>query len=322
MTFMMKRLTKKLCFYCVLAILLVCLFNVLTSKNGDSEIDLKQYDEIFKTYYTYSNDSDLNGPKVSMDNSNLVRKLREKFLVKPIEENKGRRTRYNLIDMSLIDPSMGQAAEIAKIIDYTKGGFFIECGALDGETRSNTLYFERYYGWVGLLIEADPLNFVKMLKKGRRAYLSPTCLSVNPYPEIVSFLQRSNMGRIANDEVVEDEVMSDDYGKKKSPIVNVQCFPFYTYLLALNITVIDYFSLDVEGSELNVLKTIPFDKIDIRTLSVEFFHVKEGDDGVRTYLEDKGYIVTGKVTRQDRLANDYIFAKPSALTQNLSFYVT
>jgi len=50
--------------------------------------------------------------------------------------------------------------------------------------------------------------------------------------------------------------------------------------------------------------------------------VKEGDDGVRAYLEDKGYIVTGKVTRQDRLANDYIFAKPSALTQNLSFYVT
>jgi len=72
------------------------------------------------------------------------------------------------------------------------------------------------------------------------------------------------MGRIANDEVVEDEVISNDYGKKKLPIVNVQCFPFYTYLLALNITVIDYFSLDVEGSELNVLKTIPFDKIDIR----------------------------------------------------------
>jgi len=55
---------------------------------------------------------------------------------------------------------------------------------------------------------------------------------------------------------------------------------------------------------------------------VEFFHVKEGDDGVRTFLEDKGYIVTGKVTRHDRLANDYIFAKPSVLTQNLSFYVT
>lgn len=54
-----------------------------------------------------------------MDNSNLVRKLREKFLIKPIEENKGRRSFYNLDDMSVIDQSMGQAAEIAKIIDYT-----------------------------------------------------------------------------------------------------------------------------------------------------------------------------------------------------------
>jgi len=76
------------------------------------------------------------------------------------------------------------------------------------------------------------------------------------------------MGRIANDEVVEDDVISNDVVKKESSVVNVQCFPFYTYLLALNVTVIDYFSLDVEGSELNVLKTIPFDKIDIRVSSV------------------------------------------------------
>lgn len=55
---------------------------------------------------------------------------------------------------------------------------------------------------------------------------------------------------------------------------------------------------------------------------MEFFHVKEGDDGVRTFLEDKGYIVTAKVTRQDRLANDYIFAKPSVITKNISLYVT
>jgi hypothetical protein len=30
------------------------------------------------------------------------------------------------------------------------------------------------------------------------------------------------------------------------------------------VSTVDYFSLDVEGNELQVLKTIPFDKIDIR----------------------------------------------------------
>jgi hypothetical protein len=46
--------------------------------------------------------------------------------------------------------------------------------------------------------------------------------------------------------------------------VDVQCFPLYSYLLALNRTTVDYLSLDVEGSELEILKTVPFEKLDIR----------------------------------------------------------
>lgn len=45
--------------------------------------------------------------------------------------------------------------------------------------------------------------------------------------------------------------------------VKAQCFPIYSYLLALNITHVDYFSLDIEGDELDVLQTIPFDKVNI-----------------------------------------------------------
>ena len=68
---------------------------------------------------------------------------------------------------------------------FKKNGVFLEVGALDGETRSNTLYMERFLNWPGLLIEPAPLIFAKLLTKTRRAWLSPTCLSVKPYPEIV-----------------------------------------------------------------------------------------------------------------------------------------
>lgn len=71
-----------------------------------------------------------------------------------------------------------------------KNGFFIECGAYDGETRSNTLFLERFNGWTGLLIEADPINFTKMLRKNRRAYLSPTCLGVIEKPTVVRNYKR------------------------------------------------------------------------------------------------------------------------------------
>lgn len=35
-------------------------------------------------------------------------------------------------------------------------GFFVEIGANDGYTLSNTVYLERQFGWNGLLVEADP----------------------------------------------------------------------------------------------------------------------------------------------------------------------
>lgn len=53
-------------------------------------------------------------------------------------------------------------------------------------------------------------------------------------------------------------------GHSQSGYVDVQCFPLYTFLLALNRTTIDYFSLDVEGGELEVLQTIPWSNVDIK----------------------------------------------------------
>ena len=45
-----------------------------------------------------------------------------------------------------------------------------------------------------------------------------------------------------------------------------ECFPLYSLLLAMNQTVVDYFSLDIEGIELRVLKAIPFHLITIKVI--------------------------------------------------------
>ncbi len=41
----------------------------------------------------------------------------------------------------------------------------------------------------------------------------------------------------------------------------MQCFPLFSVLLAMGNPQVDYLSLDVEGTELGILKTIPFDKV-------------------------------------------------------------
>lgn len=239
-------------------------------------------------------DDKLNGPYISIDDPRVIEKLRSFYLVPP-----SNKTDLNLDNPEIIDTSMGQAEKIRQILGNKKNGFFIECGALDGEIRSNTLNFERFHGWTGLLIEADPLNYADMLKKNRKAWLSQTCLSIHPYPEIVSFEQNHNIGKIS----------SHRPGSKHKGYTDVQCFPFYSYLLALNIKQVDYFSLDVEGSELDVLKTIPFDKVDIKTLSVEFAHVQSGKQAILDFMASKNYRYHSNVTHPDWLANDFIFTK-------------
>ena len=45
----------------------------------------------------------------------------------------------------------------------------------------------------------------------------------------------------------------------------VPCYPLETLLLAINVTKVDFISLDVEGQEVPILKTIPFDKVAVIT---------------------------------------------------------
>ena len=45
--------------------------------------------------------------------------------------------------------------------ENVKGGIFIEAGADDFVTDSNTLWFEMKHGWGGVLVEPDPTRFPK-----------------------------------------------------------------------------------------------------------------------------------------------------------------
>ncbi len=67
--------------------------------------------------------------------------------------------------------------KIKNFFFFQKNGFFIECGAFDGEQLSNTLLLEIRYGWTGLLIEMDPHFYTQLRGKNRKAYSINACLS-------------------------------------------------------------------------------------------------------------------------------------------------
>ncbi len=54
--------------------------------------------------------------------------------------------------------------------------------------------------------------------------------------------------------------------KDNAKVIKTMCFPFHSILFAIGNPSVDYFSLDVEGVELDVLKTIPWNKVDIKVI--------------------------------------------------------
>ena len=150
-----------------------------------------------------------------------------------------------------------------------RNGFFIECGAADGVTFSNTLLFERERSWSGLLVEANNEMFQKLQNINRNAHSTNSCLSTKKSTQRVSFRPVGLLGGIGDKmDVVHSKWIQNLPGHDTT--VTAQCFTLHSLLLAVGQTEVDYFSLDVEGPELEILQTIPFDKIYIKVITIEY----------------------------------------------------
>ncbi len=119
-------------------------------------------------------------------------------------------------------------------------------------------------------MEPNPDYFKHILQLKRNAHLINACLSTEKKSQSVQFKQMGLVGGV-------ERHFDDSHRKlvKRLPYYNssditVQCFTLSSILKALNVKHVDYFSLDVEGAELDILQTIPFDKITIDTLSIEY----------------------------------------------------
>lgn len=221
------------------------------------------------------------------DDEELVEFVRS-LIVKPSPDRK-----LNLTNMSRTDFSLnGQSKYMDQLMKSKRNGFFIECGAFDGEYLSNSIFFERERNWTGLLIEPTPSYFHSILAKNRNAYVINACVA-NKRPIVSEFTVMDVMtGR--------DKKMNSFYLKgiglyqtptRKPTKSYFPCFPLTTILKAINVNHIDYFTLDVEGGEWDVLEAIDLNKIQI-----DAFIIENKDEAVKeiikNHLKKFGYSLT------------------------------
>ena len=285
---------------CGVVILFVSTKNYLEGFNVRRKGPLTTTQATFRQLYSTSNVMYGAGNQSSND-QDIVDDIRSQ-ISKPSPNQPRKLARPHITDASQV----GQSAFVDKILSGRRNGFFIECGAVNGETYSNSLFFELQRNWTGLLIEGNPRYHRSMLKKNRRAYMLNACLSTEQRPMTVRFRSRGLLSGI----------VGKIHGKMRGRDVTVKCFPLNSIMEALGVSHVDYLSLDVEGPELEILRTVDFTRLRIDIMTVEYrmgpinLNLKKLND-LRQFFRDTGiYREVGVLPKvNESVGLDVIFSR-------------
>lgn len=187
-----------------------------------------------------------------------------------------------------------------EIFHGKKNGVFIDIGAHNGISISNTYFFEKNLGWTGICIEPNP-DVYKELEKNRTAICLQACIS--NYNGKVEFLKVTGYAQMLSgikDTYDQRHLARVDreialYGGSKE-IIDIDVYTLDSVIKKYGISKIDFLSLDTEGSELLVLQSIDFDTTQIDYIVIEN---NFNDNKIKKYLISKGYSLIKKLSHDD-----------------------
>jgi FkbM family methyltransferase len=165
-----------------------------------------------------------------------------------------------------------------------KGGYFVEVGVGDGENLSNSLLLERQFGWNGILVEPnrDSHNSIRATRKARLV----TKAAYSRGGERVVFTSMEKLGELSGigSHLDSSRVTADSKSYEVTTETLDQILKSEAAPLA-----IDFMSIDTEGSEIEVLKGLSFDRWKVDFLAIEHNHQPGKLSELRRMLEPVGY---------------------------------
>jgi FkbM family methyltransferase len=153
----------------------------------------------------------------------------------------------------------------------SKKFFYVELGALDGITYSNTKFFEDYLDWHGLLIEPVPGQFERL--KWNRPKNILVCAAVSEKEGDVEFSGELAMAGMVH---AMSGGLRECYHPHCKGSFMVKGIPFWKVLQQNQVRFIDFLSIDVEGGELEVLNTYDW-SIPVHVIVIEL----SGDNEIK-----------------------------------------
>jgi FkbM family methyltransferase len=196
-----------------------------------------------------------------------------------------------------------------KIENYLdcNSGFYVEIGANNGFDQSNTLYFEICKNWKGILVEPLRDKFLEIKKyrdKKNNKIFNRACVgfdSKKKYVEITNLNLMSFINETSKN--INSKKHINNFKKLNYKFHNItkkkvrSCTLNKIFKISRAPSLMDVFFLDVEGSELEVLKGIDFRIYNFKYLVIESRNINE----IRNFLKKKNYKMIKKITYHDYL---------------------
>jgi FkbM family methyltransferase len=174
-----------------------------------------------------------------------------------------------------------------------KNGFYVDVGAYNGVHINNTLYFEKNNNWRGINIEPIKKVF-DLLVKNRPNDININCAVCNHNGETEFYLNEEYTEMLSG--------IKDKYDKRHlerlnngnnensgtTQIIKVITKKLETIFDENKILHVNYLSIDVEGAEFEVIKSINFDKVFIDIIGFENNFIDVSIPIIK-FLENNGF---------------------------------
>lgn len=181
----------------------------------------------------------------------------------------------------------------SKLLNYKENGIFIDIGAWDGIRYSNSYFFEKNRNWTGVCVEPLPCEYKKLVNNRKCTCLN---LAISTNEGVEDFVRIDHPGGggmlsgLAN-KYNKAHMKRVNNFKDKIQKIKVECKTFNNLFETLGIFKIDYCSIDVEGPDFDILKSINFKKFDIKIFSIE----NNYKDKINKFLSSKNYSFVKKL---------------------------
>ncbi len=175
------------------------------------------------------------------------------------------------------------------VLFCTKGrrnGFFVEFGATNGVTLSNSYLLEKEFAWQGILAEPAK-DWHAALQKNRSAAIDTRCVW-RKTGEHLDFVE-TEYGELSTLVEFKDKD-NNKSGRQAGKTYSVETVSLNDLLAKYNSPGhIDYLSIDTEGSEFDILSALNFSRYAIDIMTVEHNYTQDRSK-IRSLLASNGFV--------------------------------